>query len=42
MKDLVQKFGDSLPKAVKDCFGADTELTKLGEKYGINNKTDPK
>jgi hypothetical protein len=41
LKDLVEKFGDSLPKAVKDCLSANTELTALGAKYGITDKTDP-
>lgn len=34
LKDLVQKFGDSLPQAVKDCLGSNAELDTLGKKYG--------
>lgn len=41
LKDLVEKFGDSLPQAVKDCLSANQEVLNLAAKYGINDKTDP-
>lgn len=40
LKDTVQKFSDSLPKAVKDCLDGNEEFTALGEKYGIKKGGD--
>lgn len=39
LKDIIEKFGDSLPQAVKDCLSGNAELTALGYKYGITPTT---
>ena len=40
LKDLVQKFGDSIPEPVKKCLDGNAEFTALGVKYGITPDTD--
>ena len=40
LKDLIEKFGDSIPQAVKDCLNGNAEFTALGLKYGISPDTD--
>ncbi len=40
LKDLIEKFGDSIPEAVKTCLSGNAEFTALGLKYGITNTTD--
>ena len=40
LKDLIQKFGDSIPDSVKKCLDGNAEFTALGLKYGIDNTTD--
>ncbi len=41
MKDLIEKFGDQIPDAVKKCLDGNAEFTTLGLKYGVTNTTDP-
>jgi hypothetical protein len=40
LKDLIKKFGDSIPEAVKTCLDGNAEFEALGIKYGITNTTD--
>jgi hypothetical protein len=40
LKDLVQKFSDSLPQSVKDCLNGNEEVKNLGKKYGIDDTTE--
>lgn len=40
LKDLIEKFGDSIPQKVKDCLNGNAEFTALGAKYGITPDTD--
>lgn len=40
LKDLIQKFGDSIPEAVKTCLHGNAEFEALGVKYGVTNTTD--
>lgn len=40
IKETAQKFGDSLPQAVKDCLNDNQQFKNLGLKYGIDDKTD--
>lgn len=37
LKDLVEKFGDSIPEAVKTCLSGNAEFIALGVKYKITN-----
>ena len=41
LKDIIQKFGDQIPDAVKNCLKDNAEFTALGVKYGVTNTTDP-
>src|SRR5690349_6087532 len=41
LKDLIEKFGDSIPDSVKKCLNGNAEFTALGLKYGVTNTTDP-
>jgi len=40
LKDLIEKFGDSIPESVKTCLSGNAEFTALGLKYGVSNTTD--
>ena len=40
LKDLIEKFGDSIPESVKTCLSGNAEFTTLGLKYGVTNTTD--
>jgi len=40
LKDLIEKFGDSIPESVKTCLAGNAEFTALGLKYGVTNTTD--
>ena len=40
MKDLIEKFGDSIPDSVKTCLADNAEFKALGVKYGVNDTTD--
>jgi len=38
--DLINNFGDQIPKSVKDCLHGNKEFESLGFKYGIKDDTD--
>lgn len=40
MKDIIKKFGDSIPQSVKDCLDGNAEFEALGLKYGIKPDSD--
>lgn len=40
LKDLIEKFGDSIPESVKTCLEGNAEFEALGLKYGITPDTD--
>ena len=40
LKDLVQKFADTVPEPVKKCLDGNAEFVALGTKYGITPDAD--